>query len=119
MENLSDSLLVILFAFIALCLFVLLGGVVYGLVALPFYAIWRLYKRFRGDPTGKRYKCIAYRQNALEGHTALQPVAVGLCPSGHYPAKVAFERVTGKQKKIIKKGCDSLGYQLECKESER
>lgn len=119
MENLSDLLLVILFAFIAFLLFVLIGGIIYGLVALPFYAIWRLYKRFRGDLTGNLYKCIAYKRDSLEGHTALQPVAVGLCPSGHYPAKVAFERVTGKQKKIIKKGCDSLGYQLECKEPKR
>lgn len=98
MENLSDSLLMILFAFIALCLFVLIGGVVYGLVALPFYVLWRLHKRFRGDPTGNLYKCIAYKKDPLEGQA------------------VAFERVTEKQKKIIKKGCYSLGYQLGCKE---
>lgn len=96
MENLSDSLAMILFAFIALLLFVLIGGVIYGLVALPFYLLWRLYKHFRGDPTGNLYKCITNIPESLEGYT------------------VAFERVTGKQKKIIKKGCDSLGYQLEC-----
>ena len=101
MENLSDSLLMILFTFIALCLFVLIGGVVYGLVALPFYALWKLYKRFRGDSTDKQYECITNKRDSLEGQA------------------VTFERVTGKQKKIIKKGCDSLGYQLKCKESER
>lgn len=95
MENISDSLAMILFAFIALCLFVLIGGVIYGLMALPFYLLWRLYKRFRGDLTDKQYKCIAFKQDSLEGHT------------------VAFERVTEKQKKIIKKGCDSLGFKLE------
>jgi len=101
METISDSLLMILFAFIALCLFVLLGGVIYGLVALPFYLLCRLYKRFRGDPTGNLYKCIVYKKDPLEGQA------------------VTFERVTGKQKKIIKKGCNSFGYQLKCKESER
>lgn len=101
MENISDSLAMILFAFIALCLFVMIGGVVYGLMALPFYLLWRLYKRFRGDSTDKQYKCIANKRDSLEGQA------------------VAFERVTGKQKKIIKKGGDSLGYQIEYKESER
>jgi hypothetical protein len=102
MENLSDSLLMILFAFIALCLFVLIGGIIYGLIALPFYAIWRLYKRFRGDPTGKQYDCIIYRGNVYKE-----------LPEGN---SVIFHRVSTKQKKIIKKGCYSLGYQLGCKE---
>lgn len=96
MENLSDSLAMILFAFIALCLFVLVGGVIYGLVALPFYALWRLYKRCRGGPTGKLYNCITYKQSPSKGLIEAN--------------KVMFHKVTEKQKKIIKKGGDSLGY---------
>lgn len=104
MENVSDSLAMILFAFLALCLFVLIGGVVYGLMALPFYLLWKLYKRFRGDSTDKQYKCIAYKQNASKEFSE--------------GVTVIFERVTEKQKKIIKKGCVSLGYQLESKHQE-
>lgn len=102
MESISDSLAMVLSAFIALCLFVLIGGVVYGLVALPFYALWKLYKRFRGDPTGNLYKCIAYKRNPSKELIEAN--------------KVVFHKVTGKQKKIIKKGGDSLDYQLDYKE---
>lgn len=102
MESISESLLMILFAFIAFLLFVLIGGVVYGLVALPFYLLYRLYKRFREDPTGYQYKCIIYRGNVYKE-----------LPEGN---SVIFHRVSTKQKKIIKKGCYSLGYQLGYKE---